>query len=939
MIDPHDFFEELSRVFVELARVRDIDDVLVRLMDSFRELVSCSHTGIWLVGQEQGELQLRVTNMSGIQVTQTRLAFGEGIVGTVADTRRAMMVADSKRELQDEAFARNTFCSAIGVPMVWGEVLIGVLVAANDMPGRAFTAQDVRLAELIAQQAALLIFNIRATDECETSKRAIEAEQERLLHIQVAVRQLLEETDLQANLKEITEALQALGWRRVVLTLDAGGSVGQQKLLVGMSAEEEKTLQHHVIPEAVWQQCLNNELENARISGLYYVRAGDINDPAWHVDDLLFAPLRLGYANIVGVIRVMEPVDGQRPDIHALRALDILISQAAYVIENARLLEEASTSAGTLSGQVEELSMIHRADRELSENLNVDRVIKLTMDWALRRTGADAALLALMTEDSCGLVPFITMGYIRQEISECTEGNPWSLKQGLMGEAASTGETRVQHGQVDQKERECFITDAAAQISVPLSVRGEVLGVLSLASNNPDAFNDTDVSFLERLARRSAVALDNARLFRQSEQLADDMAVLYSASRAITATLERDTVLQRIAQSLALALECTSVIIFDCHRDEQAMQVAAVYKVATITDAHETLPEVNTTMETDSLPYVVHAFDLRQPVVVRAVDPELSDTDRQYLNKNGIHAMVLAPLVAQDELLGIAAIIEGRHDRLFNSNELFRAQTLASQASVALRQSLLYSDVLELERVKSEMIRMASHDLRNPLNNIIGYIELIKMSMAQFGMTPDQETYFTSLQRSANMMQTLIDDLLTLERAESQRESEWQVFDLGGLVYEVVEAERGGSSLKKQNLLLDRQENVPNVYGSVTQLRQAIANYVGNAIKYTPKGGQIDVKFYHEGGRLVLTVKDTGYGISPDRQVRIFERFYRAREPGTDHISGTGLGLSLVKTVIERHGGLVWFTSEKDAGSLFGMWLPAADQKMGRHIHSEHSPK
>ena len=101
---------------------------------------------------------------------------------------------------------------------------------------------------------------------------------------------------------------------------------------------------------------------------------------------------------------------------------------------------------------------------------------------------------------------------------------------------------------------------------------------------------------------------------------------------------------------------------------------------------------------------------------------------------------------------------------------------------------------------------------------------------------------------------------------------------------------------------------------------------MGNAIKYTPDGGAVEVRLEEQGDRLRLSVKDNGYGIAPERHARIFERFYRAKEPGTDHIGGTGLGLSLVKTVIERHGGQVWFESASGAGSTFGFWLPLLDE-------------
>jgi signal transduction histidine kinase len=421
------------------------------------------------------------------------------------------------------------------------------------------------------------------------------------------------------------------------------------------------------------------------------------------------------------------------------------------------------------------------------------------------------------------------------------------------------------------------------------------------------------------------VALDNARLFRQSEQLADDMAVLYSASRAITSTLERDEVLQRIAQSMTMALECSSTLILNYNREVQKTEVLAVYKLGTARDALEVLPQIGTVMLLEQFPSVINAVARNRSIILRSIDPNLSPGEVRTLVDYKIHAMMVIPLVAQEELLGLAVTIEGRRDRQFTSSEIFKAEALASQASVALRQSMLYNEVLELEKIKSEMIRMASHDLRNPLNNILGYVELIAVSVGVDGLTPDQEEYIDSLRRSAKTMQSLIDDLLTLERAASERETEWQVFDLNGLIYEVVEAERPGALLKHQQLHLQRQPAQVLVFGSVTQLRQAIANLVGNAIKYTPDEGEVEVGFVCEKSRLQFNVKDNGYGISPERQVRIFERFYRAREPGTDHIPGTGLGLSLVKTVIERHGGQVWFESQLGKGSTFGFWLPAAD--------------
>jgi two-component system sensor histidine kinase VicK len=108
-------------------------------------------------------------------------------------------------------------------------------------------------------------------------------------------------------------------------------------------------------------------------------------------------------------------------------------------------------------------------------------------------------------------------------------------------------------------------------------------------------------------------------------------------------------------------------------------------------------------------------------------------------------------------------------------------------------------------------------------------------------------------------------------------------------------------------------------------LRQAFVNLINNAIKYTPENGMIHVRLMQDGARVRFEVQDNGFGISKEKQGKLYQRFYRAREPQTEHITGTGLGLSLVKTVVERHGGEVWVKSELGVGSTFGFWLPIDD--------------
>ncbi len=914
----------ITQLAAVVAANRDTATGIRQALDLLQERLACTAVGVWVV-EESGRVLRGFATSTGGHAVPDIVTQQDSVLVAAVRKGRAVSVTGGQWPAGDGVFGAAGYVTALFMPLLWGGQARGVLGLFDRAAERNFDTAMPAVQTIAPLLAAALAQPVQDAAEM---RALLQAERDRLLHLQVATRQMLEQTNMDANLHAAVEAIQALGWQRVRLALFEEGNGHVDKLFAaGLDREGQQTHTSMIVPGGTWQRLVNGELERHRDTGLYCLYIGDPHNPTWQAGDMLLAVLQVGQGDIVGLIRLDEPVSGLRPTPEALRPVDILANQIAYIVENARLIRRVSETADALSEQVEELSMMHRADRELSTHLNVERVMRLTMDWALRRTNAITGLVMVMTQDRRGLVPSVIMGEIDRTSFVYDEQNPYPVMDGVIGATARTGQTQVVRDVHEKPGTGAFFPRARTYIAVPLSMRGEVLGVIVLASDRADAFGEADVSFLERLARRAAVAFDNARLYRQSEQLADDMAVIYTASRAITSTLEHDEILRRIAQAMAVALECSSTVIFDYVRENSEVQVLSVYRLGTANNASEQLPDVKTTLPLDAFPSLRMAVEQQHPLVLRADDPALSPADRQYLLENQMYAMVLIPLVAQDELIGLAAVVEGRHDRQFTSNDVFKVETLASQAAIALRQSMLYNEVLGLEKLKSEMIRMASHDLRNPLNNIMGYIELLAMEIGESEPAPDVMMHLEQLRRGTRAMQSLLEDLLTLERIESDRLGEWELFDLRGLAAEVVEEQQGSAARKHHTLALEYPDLPMQLHGSITQMRQAIANLVGNAIKYTPEHGQIEVELKGQGKRLHFEVRDNGYGISPERQARVFERFYRAQEPGTEHIGGTGLGLSLVKTVIERHGGAVWFESAPGAGSTFGFWVPAATEE------------
>ncbi|MBI3153703.1 MAG: PAS-domain containing protein [Chloroflexi bacterium] len=261
------------------------------------------------------------------------------------------------------------------------------------------------------------------------------------------------------------------------------------------------------------------------------------------------------------------------------------------------------------------------------------------------------------------------------------------------------------------------------------------------------------------------------------------------------------------------------------------------------------------------------------------------------------------------------------HEINFDDGRVFNAQytPIPRIGAAVTMQDISY--LKELDRLKSDFIHTVSHDLRSPLTAVLGYTELVERTGP---LNQNQQEFLHRLQGSVQHITSLINDLLDLGRLEAGFDTRREVIQLEGVLKYTLDMFDSQIKKKLIELSVDLSPNLQPLRANPIRIRQMLDNLVGNAIKYTPNDGKIRVSIAMQEKQIVLRVQDTGPGIKPEEQGRVFEKFYRATN-APDGVTGSGLGLAIVKSIVDSHQGRVWVESTIGKGSTFVVLLPAQD--------------
>ncbi len=460
-------------------------------------------------------------------------------------------------------------------------------------------------------------------------------------------------------------------------------------------------------------------------------------------------------------------------------------------------------------------------------------------------------------------------------------------------------------------------------LSVPMVTQNRLFGALTLARLRARSLSLEDLRLMESIAAQTALALANAEQYAEAEQTIKALAMIETWQPADSNLPDAD-IDRRILQGF-VDLSQADLALLRTVGDDGRYHVAA-------SGGRSWPKNAVSTGEPLSAAQVAWLSDPKVTVYVAnpGTDQKLPDWAGRAAQLAGVKAAVFLPMRAGQRFVGFVGL-QWRRPRWFRPEQLGRLQLLAAQAAIALdtrhaleRERGRAESLAELERARREFMQIASHELRTPLTVIRGYASLLEEGSLGPMPPPAQQAIRTLMDKSSEM-KAQVERMLLLARLEDGAAApQLTSLDLRTVVKEAVDRVQPQVQLKEGRLHVDLAEAPLPVLGDPERLGTALDNLLQNAVKFSAGPPRIEVVGNRENGRIHLVVRDHGIGIPEAARRHLFEKFYRVHNPELQNVAGTGIGLYLVRQVVEGHGGRVQVDSHLGEGSAFEIDLPVA---------------
>jgi signal transduction histidine kinase len=467
-----------------------------------------------------------------------------------------------------------------------------------------------------------------------------------------------------------------------------------------------------------------------------------------------------------------------------------------------------------------------------------------------------------------------------------------------------------------------------------LTASGAPLGTLSVVDHTVRELTVEQAEMLRALARQVMVLLELRRRVAELKRTEEQQRFLAGASGVLGSSLDYDATLTSVV-GLATPALADYCVIHVPDPDGTLRRVALAHadsmKSALLRELDRRFP----VRLTDEHP-VCRALKTGRTEHVAEVPEEMVLTtardDRPLeVFRGSVRSFIVVPLVARGRTLGVVSFVRTESGRRYGAAEVALGEELGQRAAFAIDNARLYQESQAAVQARDTFLARASHELRTPLTSVLGTIRLLKRAFSG-ALDEPPETLVEIASRNLVTMSRFIDDLLDVSKLSSgEPQLLLETFDLAGVVAESLEVV-APQAREKGVLLRSSLPAAIRLPADRLKLSQVLVNLLGNAVKFTPAGGEVSVEAQAESGHVLLRVRDTGGGIPGEDIGRIFEPFVQAGEPeGRYPVErrarrgrGTGLGLAICRQIVELHGGQIWAESEgRGKGSTFSVRLPS----------------
>jgi signal transduction histidine kinase len=909
-----------------------IDEALHRLARELAEGLPVTACRVLLWDRQTQQLHTRATyglreiswtvaDGQPIPVSASPCAFLAITEGQVVIARRNVAVAQAddiliEPLLESDPIAHlfpNVQSSAL-IPFAHEGQMIGLIVLGEQRAWErtALTPNKIRICQALANQAAIAIQNARLFEAEQRARRLAETLRE-VAAVFNAASDLATALDLAlAYLERVLSfesasllLLQRDADGKEVLSIQAARGFPQGLSLIGYSFSkadfaaffEQPTPAPMIIDEP------QQRADWVPIVGTEYIRS-------W-----LGAPLVVnanGEQRLIGILAV----DSARP--HAFTAEDASIAvafahQAAAAIERARLHAEAER-------RVHELSALTQVSEALHQAVDLDRALVAVLDAVFALASQQMACIFLVSPGSQALQIAAARGLDQSRLLAFNQRR-WPASLGPIGEALRSSQVVVSAAPHNDPRAEHLGGLLPVETAFfPMVSSGGPIGVLAI-DRAPDP---AMARLLGAIANVAATAIEKLRLFEDQQRRALQLQIIREVAERFLSILDSQTLLREVVRLIQARLGYSEVSLWLRHETQPIVilrAAAGVYEPA----------EGSFQRPIDSTSIVGWVAAHGEPLLVNDVtqeprfrfDPHLAATC----------AELAVPLRLADMVIGVLDV-QADQPYLFDQDDLFMLQALADQTAIALENARLYaserarvaeldraySELRQLDRLKDEFVQNVSHELRTPLTFVKGYIELLQDEVLG-ELTAAQRDALQIMAERTDFIIRLVNDIVSLKKADLDmlKRQRLSLIELARDCLHSAEVTARKAGLK---LDLVYQPDLPDVWGDRARLSEVFDNLIGNAIKFSPNGGSIVVRLYQDGAYVRVDVTDEGIGIPADKLDLIWERFYQVDGSTRRRFGGTGLGLTIVRRIVQAHEGKVWATSQEGKGSTFSFVIP-----------------